>query len=284
MLNAENHFYWQQPSAPVFDSEGRIQPLNCKKGDVANNIISVGDPNRAAKFKECFDEGSVKVFVSNMIYVIYTGTYKGVPISVIATGMGFAMVDLLVIQIRAITEGPLTIIRFGTCGSLHAEVPIGSYVLTSKAYSVSQSYENDEFPYHISKVPYPMDEKLNKLLLTSFQTMLPQYKTYIGSCFSADTFYGSQGRQDDSFINNNQTIIPKILEIDPEATNFEMEAYIFAFLAAKFPEAQIKTAAICITLAQRTNGDFLSNEVKYDMEQKATAVLFETLIHNQKEK
>ncbi|KAH0791064.1 purine and uridine phosphorylase [Histomonas meleagridis] len=271
-------FLWKQPSGPIFDKDGRIQPLNCKKGEVANRIITVGDPNRANKFKECFDKDSpVIIRQSNMIYATYTGKFHGVPVSVIATGMGFAMVEMLLVQIRAIVDGPIYIIRFGTCGSLHADVPVGCFALTNKAYAVRQSYENDAFPYEITKKPIDLDAGLIKLIHDEFTQKMPQYRTVIGPDFSADTFYGSQGRLDDAFRNNNEKVIETILQVDPDALSFEMETYVLAFLANKFPAAQIKVGAVCITLAQRTSGDFLDNDRKYTMEREATTALLEIL-------
>lgn len=273
----QNRFYWEQPCAPIFDSEGRIQPLNCKKGDIANRIISVGDPNRAAKFQKYFDEGTTKIIYSNMLYVIYTGKFNNIPVSVIATGMGFTMIDLLVVQISSIVDGPISIIRFGTCGSLAEDVSIGCYAVTNKVYGVTQSYENYDFPYHISKRPCKMDKDLTNLIMNIFHEDLSEYKTVLGTTFSADTFYGSQGRIDDSFVNNNENLIKTILETDKDATNFEMEAFVFAFLAENFPEARLKVGAVCITLAERKNGLFLSNEEKYLMEEKAAKVLLKTI-------
>lgn len=271
-------FNWQPPSKPVFDSEGRIQPLNCKKGELANRIITVGDPNRAMKFVSCFDKDcEVITRQSNMILVTYTGKYKGVPISVVGTGMGFLMVDLLAVQARAIVDGPIYMIRFGTCGSLSADVPVGCFALTDKAYAVQQNYEADPFPFSITKTPIDMDKTLTDLIYKEFTATIPQYKTAIGPDFSADTFYGSQGRKDDNFINNNEKVIEKILELEPRALNFEMETYVLAFLGNRFPNSQLKVAAICITLAQRTSGDFLSNEVKYQMEVDAIIPLMKVL-------
>lgn len=273
----QNRFYWEQPSASIFDSNGRIQPLNCKKGDIANRIISVGDPNRAAKLKNYFDEGTSKTIYSNMLYVIYTGKFNNIPVSIIATGMGFAMIDLLVTQISSIVEGPITIIRFGTCGCLAEDVQVGCYAVTDKVYGVTQSYENYDFPYHISKRPYQMDQNLMKLIMKTFHEDLPEYKTISGTTFSADTFYGSQGRIDDSFVNNNENLIQKVLETDQNALNFEMEAFVFAFLAEAFPNVHLKVGAVCIILADRKNGNFLDNDEKYSMEEKAAKVLLKII-------
>lgn len=46
--------------------------------------------------------------------------------SLIAIGMGVAMVDFLVREVRAIVEGDLAFIRFGSCGSLSKDLPVGS--------------------------------------------------------------------------------------------------------------------------------------------------------------
>lgn len=277
----ENHFCWQQPSAPIFDADGRIQPLNCKKGEIANRIITVGDPNRAILFVHFFDEGTLITRTSNMILTTYTGKYHGVPVSVVATGMGFCMVDLLIVQARAVIDGPMYVIRFGTCGSLHADVPIGCFALNDVAYGVRQDYESDPYPYEITKTQIKLDETLRQIIYNEFTRQLPQYRTVIGPGFSADTFYGSQGRLDPNFINNNQEVIPKVLETDPMALNFEMETYVMAFLGEKFPAAQLKIAAICITLAQRTSGLFLSNDRKHQMEQDACSVLLDSIIQAQ---
>lgn len=270
-----SHFTWLQPSKNVFDEEGRIQPLNCKRGDIANRIISVGDPNRALKISQTLTD--VVVHQSNMIFCVYTGKFNGVPISIIATGMGFAMAELLVVQIRAITEGPLYIVRFGTCGSLHADVPVGCYAIADKSNFIRQSYEDKEFPFEIGHHYIPFDPELREKVKSHFDK-LTQYRTVVGPDTSADTFYPSQGRLDDNFVMKNEQVIPSILKNDPEALSFEMESYLLAFLANKFPQAQLKTAAVCLTLAQRTSGDFLENDKKYAMEMAAAQALIDTLI------
>lgn len=271
-------FRWDHPAQPAFDADGRIQPLNLKKGELANRIVTVGDPNRAMKIISGFDKDcEIIKRESSMQLTTYTGTKNGVPISVIGTGMGFAMVDLLAVQARAILDGPIYMVRFGTCGSLSADVPIGCYALSDKAYGVRINYDDLDFPYELSKEPFDMDKELLDALYKDFTTNIPQYRTAIGPVWSADTFYGSQGREDANFINNNETIIQKILEIEPNSLNFEMETYVFGFLGHRFPEAQIRVAAICITLAQRTIGSFLDNETKYAMESAAAESLLRVL-------
>ena len=271
-----SNFTWLPPSKPIFDKDGRIQPLNVKKGELANRILTVGDPNRALKISKTLDEGTVKIYQSNMIFTVYTGKYKGTPVSIIATGMGFAMIELLIVQARAVTEGPLFIVRFGTCGSLHADVPIGCYAVSDKAYYIRQDYENQDFPFQISKDPIFFDKEVMNTIHTEFKK-LTQYRTVVGSDISADTFYSSQGRLDDNFVMNNSKVIPSLLQKDPDALTFEMESYYLAFLANKFPDSKLKTGAVCLTIAQRTSGDFLDNERKYAMEIAASEALLNAL-------
>lgn len=270
-------FNWSPAATGVFDADGRIQPLNVKKGELANRIISVGDPNRALKISKALDKDTpVIVRQSNMIFCTYTGKYKGVPVSIIATGMGFAMAELMVVQARAVTEGPLTIVRFGTCGSLHADVPIGCFAVADKAYFVRQDFERTGFPFEFAKEAVPFDHSLFELVLSEFQK-LTEYRTVVGPDTSADTFYPSQGRLDDNFVMENDKVITTLLEQDKDALSFEMESYLLAFLANKFPEAQLRTSAVCLTLAQRTSGDFLDNARKGAMELAACNALLETL-------
>ena len=272
-----DRFNWEPASAGAFDKDGRIQPLNVKKGEIANRIISVGDPNRAKKIAEALDKDTpVIVRQSPMIFCTYTGKYKGVPVSIVATGMGFAMAELMIVQARAVIEGPMTIVRFGTCGSLHADVPIGCFAVADKAYFVRQDFEKEGFPFEFAKESIPFSPKLHALVLEEFKK-LTQYRTVVGPDTSADTFYPSQGRLDDNFKMENEKVIPTLLEQDKDALSFEMESYLLAFLANRFPEANLQTAAVCLTLAQRTSGDFLDNQRKSDMEIAACTALLNTL-------
>ena len=272
-----DRFNWEPAAAGAFDADGRIQPLNCKKGEIANRIISVGDPNRAKKLSLAFDKDTpVLIRQSPMIFCTYTGKYKGVPISIVATGMGFAMAELMIVQARAVIDGPMTVVRFGTCGSLHADVPIGCFAVADKAYFVRQDFEKEGFPFEFAKESVPFSPKLHQMVLNEFQK-LTDYRTVVGPDTSADTFYPSQGREDSNFKMENEKLIPTLLEQDKDALSFEMESYLLAFLAHHFPEAQLQTAAVCLTLAQRTSGDFLDNDKKAAMESAACSALLETL-------
>ena len=66
---------------------------SAKKGDFAKTVLMPGDPLRAKFIAETFlDEPKL---VNNVRGVQgYTGTYKGVPVSVMASGMGMPAIGI----------------------------------------------------------------------------------------------------------------------------------------------------------------------------------------------
>ena len=71
------------------DAEGRVYHVSVKRGEVANRIVTAGDPARVRRFAKFLD-ASPKPFevASGRGYLTITGRYKGVPVSVCAIGMG----------------------------------------------------------------------------------------------------------------------------------------------------------------------------------------------------
>ena len=87
---------------------------NAKPGDFAKTVLMPGDPLRAKFIAETFFENPV--LVNNVRGVQgYTGTYKGVPVSVMASGMG--MPSIAIYSNELYTQyGVENIIRVGSAG------------------------------------------------------------------------------------------------------------------------------------------------------------------------
>lgn len=116
------------PNLPI-DAEGRIYHLQICAGELSPRILSVGDTGRAERIAALFDEGAPRLrVVSSRGFVTHTGFFKGVRVSVIATGMGCAMMDFVVRECRALLDGPMAILRYGTCGGLR-ETPAGAVAI-----------------------------------------------------------------------------------------------------------------------------------------------------------
>ena len=103
----------------------RLYHLGIKKGQLADNIFIVGDPARAIRVSKEFD--SIQHEISNREYLTFTGTYKGIPVSVIGTGIGTDNVEIALVEAfiehefdfesktRNVKCNPMTFIRLGTC-------------------------------------------------------------------------------------------------------------------------------------------------------------------------
>ncbi len=102
-----------------------------KKGDFAEAVLLPGDPDRAAWIAETFFDQPRRVNAIRSCFG-YTGTYRGMPVSVQATGMGRASFDIMVHELMTF-YGVRTAIRVGTCGGLQLDVRIRDVVVVDSA-------------------------------------------------------------------------------------------------------------------------------------------------------
>lgn len=101
--------------------------ISAAKGDFAPSVLLPGDPLRAKHIAENFLE-SVEVVneVRNMLG--FTGSYQGIPVSVMGTGMGIPSASIYVtelIQDYAVER----LVRVGSCGGILPSVAIRDIIL-----------------------------------------------------------------------------------------------------------------------------------------------------------
>ena len=102
--------------------------INAKKGDIAERILLPGDPLRAKYIAENYLENPVCFNEVRGMYG-YTGTYKGVPVSVMGTGMGVPSIHIYARELM--TEYDVkTLIRIGTGGSYDLSLNVGELVIS----------------------------------------------------------------------------------------------------------------------------------------------------------
>jgi purine-nucleoside phosphorylase len=101
--------------------------ISAAKGEFAPSILLPGDPLRASHIAENFFEGARQVTaVRNMLG--YTGSYEGVPVSVMGTGMGIPSASIYVTEL--ISEyGVERLIRVGSCGGILPSVKIRDVIV-----------------------------------------------------------------------------------------------------------------------------------------------------------
>ena len=101
--------------------------ISADKGDFAPSILLPGDPLRAKHIAENFLDDARQVnSVRNMLG--YTGSYDGIPVSVMGTGMGIPSASIYATEL--ITEyGVERLIRVGSCGGILPSVEIRDVIL-----------------------------------------------------------------------------------------------------------------------------------------------------------
>jgi len=109
--------------------------IEAKKGDIAQSVLMPGDPIRAKWIAETFLENAVCYNnIRNMLG--FTGTYKGMPISVQATGMGIP--SALIYCHELINEyGVKNLVRVGTAGSYQKSINVRDIVIAMAASTTS---------------------------------------------------------------------------------------------------------------------------------------------------
>lgn len=130
----------------ILNDRGAVYHLNLLPEEIASTIITVGDPHRVALVSRLFDE--IEVRQSHREFITHTGTLAGKKISVISTGIGTDNIDIVLQELDALVNidlaerqikpqlQSLNIIRIGTCGSLRANVPEDSYIVSTHGLGI----------------------------------------------------------------------------------------------------------------------------------------------------
>ncbi|RYG66145.1 hypothetical protein EON64_10420 [archaeon] len=210
---------------------------------MANRIITVGAVGRADLIAESFDSDKPKqVFTSHRGFHTITGFFQGVPVSVVAIGIGLSLMDLFVREARAIVDGPMIIVRFGTCGGIGENARPGTIIVASQgagyitrnpdAFHSASIHEPLPEPYTLHKL-VPADQILSDNLVKYLTEAIGGEHVVTGVNVTADSFYSSQGRIDDRFDDRNEGMIELIRKTYPNAQSLEMESFTLMHLALR---------------------------------------------------
>jgi uridine phosphorylase len=250
------------PRVAVPDTD-RQYHIDLGPGELADYILLPGDPDRVARITPFLD--SIELERQHREFRSATGTYKGLRISVVSTGIGTDNVEITVAEILAITSKP-TFIRIGSCGVLRPEIGLGELVITSGAVrleSTSSYFVHDGYPAVASY------EAVSALLEAANRTGTP---AHVGITATAPGFYGAQGRP----IPQLPIRYPNLAEelAAQGVVNFEMEASALLVLAGL---AGCRAGVVCTAFAQRTTGAFVQGQQKLDAERACIEVGLEAL-------
>ena len=123
----------------IFD--GVAYHVGASAADIAPQIFMVGDPARADRVAERFE--SIRVTRRHREYVTITGTYRGLPVTVMGTGMGTDNVEMGLVEawsllsfdptsrVRLPDAPQMTVIRVGTSGGVQADIDPGTTAIAT---------------------------------------------------------------------------------------------------------------------------------------------------------
>ena len=266
----------------ILNPDGSVYHLNLKPEHIANDIIFVGDQNRVEKITQFFD--SIEFSTQKREFKTQTGTYKGKRITVLSTGIGPDNIDIVMNELDALvnidleTRKPkqiltsLNIIRIGTSGSLHKDIPVDSFVLSKyglgldnmlRSYlidEISNSAMEDSFVTHTN-----WDLKKGKPYVIACSQVLEKRFTndlmHTGITATAGGFYGPQGRVlrlniQDKALNSK---MDSFRYEDQKIANLEMETAAIYGLSALLGHNALSLNAI---IANRVSGTFSKDPYK----------------------
>ncbi len=104
--------------------------VRAEPGDFAESVLLPGDPRRANYIAENFFEDA-RLVTEERGMLGYTGSYKGRPVSVQATGMGCPSAAIVTEEL--IQLGARNLLRIGTCGGYSRELRLGDLVIATAA-------------------------------------------------------------------------------------------------------------------------------------------------------
>lgn len=280
-----NQNYNRQPigdSELILNEDGSLYHLGILPGQIAPLVFIVGDPERVASISSRFD--AVEVKVSNREFCIHTGRVGERRISVVSTGIGVDNIDIVINELDACVNidletriakeeiTSLEIVRIGTSGAMHEDIPVGAHVVS-------------EFAFGFDGVPYTYQMTFDKAELELQQAFEKQVKwasdrarpyfvganrnlvnrlkdnAFSGVTATANGFYGPQNRQMRLPLNNpNQTEELRQFQYKGlRVTNYEMET---AGLYALGSALGHRLCTKCVVLANRYRNEFSTNPRK----------------------
>ncbi len=155
---------------------------NAKKGDIAPTVLMPGDPLRAKFIAENYLDSPV-LYNEVRGMLGYTGTYKGVPVSVQGSGMGMPSIGIYSWELFNEYDVQ-NIIRVGTAGAVADNVELRD-VLIGMSASTNSAYAS-QYRLPGTYAPTASWELLSAAVEAAKQSSAAYH---VGNILSSDTFY-----------------------------------------------------------------------------------------------
>jgi uridine phosphorylase len=230
----------------IINSRGAVYHLDLRPEEIAGTVITVGDPDRVKEISQHFD--SIEVKAQHREFITHTGYVGKKKLTVLSSGIGPDNIDIVVNELDALANidletrliknklTSLNIIRIGTSGSLQADIPVDSFVVSTHGLGLDnllnfyRHEQNDEerqllqsFVTHTQiqgQMSYPYISSAAASLIKHFVKGF-----HPGITVTCPGFYGPQGRVLRLGVSN-PNLINRLTDFrfgQHRIANFEME-------------------------------------------------------------
>lgn len=266
----------------ILNADGSIYHLHLLPEQIADTIITVGDPDRVERVSRLFD--CVEHKIHKREFITHTGYIGNKRLSVISTGIGTDNIDIVLNELDALVNidldtrsvktelTSLKLIRIGTSGCMRPDIPVDSFLVSNMGIGMDGMLN-----YYKRKLSL-REQTLDKIIQAHFQQadlgigLRPEVAAadealikafslpgwYHGITVSATGFYAPQNR-----VLRAPTNVPHLFEffdtIEFEGlnvTNLEMETAAIFGLGNLLGHQSLAVNAL---LANRRAGTFSAN-------------------------
>lgn len=156
--------------------------LSAAEGRFADTVLLPGDPLRARHIAErCFDTPEQVNEVRGAL--AYTGTYQGMPISVLGTGMGIPSASIYTTELVR-EYGVQRLVRVGSCGAVQDSLALRDVVL-----AVGACTDSGVNRVRYDGMDFAATADFHLLRAAAEAAEAREHPVAIGNVHSADLFY-----------------------------------------------------------------------------------------------
>jgi uridine phosphorylase len=201
------------PADRPADADGVRYHIALKDGQIPSTVLIPGDPARIDRLKKHWD--NPEDLAHNREFRSAKGTYRGYPLGAISVGVGMGGVEVTLNELATI--GVHSVIRVGTTGSLHANMPCGDLIIPVAGVrrdGTSDLYVEPGFP----AFAHPT---VLQALIAACERL--GFRYHLGIACSTASFYLGQARpiHNGYFRDEPEAVLDGLRRVG--VTNFDME-------------------------------------------------------------
>ena len=266
----------------IINNRGAIYHLDARPEEIANTIVTVGDPHRVKEVSKYFDK--IEFRMQHREFITHTGYIGEKRITVVSTGIGPDNIDIVLTELDALVNidiesrmiksnlTSLNILRLGTSGSLQKEIPVDSFVAATHGLGLdnlmnfyrTENNEEEKQIIHAFKTHTQLASgNISPYIYMGSPALLKHFvKDYHhGITVTCPGFYGPQGR-----VIRLGLAYPQLVDMltsfhfgNHRISNFEMESSAIYGLGKSLGH---QCVSLNVIVANRIKKEFTKDHVK----------------------